>query len=48
VALTTDLYSCVIETKEERPLRRELEQLMLTIMAGSRMTAADEQVLGLP
>ena len=48
VVLTTDLYPCVIELKEKRPLRRDLEQLVLTIAAGNRMSVSDEQVLELP
>ena len=49
VGLTTDLYACVIESKEDRPLRRELEQLALAIAAsGSQIGVSDEQILSLP
>jgi hypothetical protein len=49
VALTTNLYACVIELKEERPLRRDLERLVLAIAASvSSMSVRDEQVLELP
>ena len=49
VALTTNLYPCVIELKDEGPLRRDWEQLALAIAAsGHRTSVSDEQVLDLP
>jgi len=48
VALTTDLYPCVIELKEERPVQRDLEQLFLALAAPSQARVSDEQVLSLP
>jgi hypothetical protein len=48
VALTTDLYACVIETKEERSTSRELEQLALSLAVCSQMDVSDEQLLSLP
>ena len=48
VALTTDLYACVIETKEERPTNRELEQLVLALAMSTQTSMSDEQMLSLP
>jgi len=48
VGLTTDLYACVIELKEERSVQRELEQLVLAIAMSTQAHASDEQVLSLP
>ncbi len=48
VALTTDLYACLIETKEERSPSRELEQLVLALATSAKTTVSDEQILSLP
>lgn len=48
VALTTDLYACLIETKEERSPGRELEQLVLSLAMSGPAAVSDEQVLALP
>jgi hypothetical protein len=48
VGLTTDLYACVIEIKEERSPVRELEQLVLALATSTQATVSDEQVLSLP
>jgi len=48
VALTTDLYACLIETKEERSPVVELEQLMLSLAMSTPTRVSDEQVLSLP
>ena len=48
VGLTTDLYACVIELKEERPVKQELDQLVLAIAASTCIGVSDEQILSLP
>ena len=47
VGLTTDLYACLIELKEERLVQRDLEQLMLALVSAP-VRVSDEQVLSLP
>ncbi len=48
VALTTDLYACAIEIKEERSPIRDLEQLVLSLAMTAPSRFSDEQVLSLP
>ena len=48
VALTTDLYACVIEIKEERSPIRDLERLVLSLATSTPDRVRDEQVLSLP
>jgi len=49
VALTTDLYACIIEVKEDRPRQRDLQQLVLALAAASSpIGVSDEQILALP
>ena len=51
VGLTSDLYACVIELKEDQPVRYPVEQLALTLAfrpTTSETTARDEQILSLP
>ena len=48
VGLTTDLYACVIELKEERPVQRDLERLWLAIAMSPGAQVSDEQILSLP
>jgi hypothetical protein len=48
VALTTDLYACLIETKEARSTRCELEKLVLSLAVSAQVSESDEQVLSLP
>ncbi len=48
VALTTDLYACLIEVKEERSPIRDLEQLVLSLAMSTPARISDEQVLSLP
>ena len=48
VGLTTDLYACVIEFKEERAAQRDLEQLVLAIAMNPNANVSDEQILSLP
>ena len=48
VSLTADLYACVIESKEERPLRQQIERLARWLIADHELTARDEQILSLP
>jgi hypothetical protein len=49
VALTTNLYPCMIELKEECPARRDPEQLVLAIAAAATtISISDEQILALP
>ena len=48
VALTTDLYACLIEVKEERSPICDLEQLVLALTTSTPARISDEQVLSLP
>ena len=49
VGLTTDLYACVIEWKETRPLREAIEQLAIYAVATvAAASVSDEQILSLP
>jgi len=48
VALTTDLYACVMEIKEQRPRIRELKQLVAALAMSAAVRESDEQILSLP
>ena len=48
VALTTDLYACIIEVKVDRPRQRDLQQLVLGLAASNPIGVSDEQILALP